>query len=452
MKNAKKVTKSDSFSFLGRQIYIPDTRNEVLNTFLCIVLSATVASMIGVILFYAYSLASMYNGNATDASLWLLGVFSDFVEIMNFSLKGDPYVFGVGASYPPIAIAILYPYALICKDVFAKYSHLDNIDVNDLTSLVAQHPEFWVAILLFFLISTLLISLLCVKIMKLDPKNAIKLTLIISFSAPFVYAIMRGNTIYFALIFTLAFLLLYRSKRVLFREVAYFCLALAGAIKLYPLFFGVFLLKDKRILASIRVAIYFSVIFFSSFTLFSGNSEGTDPFVENLHGFMSDSERLLGLRNLSLASLLYKTVYIISPSAADSAFIGYIILSVLILFFAVSTVTAIISKSDLTRAVICSAVVVLIPPISYFYILIFEIIPFMEYLKNYDILSRCKRISHGLMFLLAFFTPFIIPQIYIPYTLAVIAISSAEQFSVIKAEMLPRLFNKKHQRQRRKED
>ena len=67
------------------------------------------------------------------------------------------------------------------------------------------------------------------------------------------------------MIFLLLFLLLYKSDNAILRELGYISLVLAGLIKIYPLFFGVFLLKDKKIFASARVAVYFFSIFFLSF-------------------------------------------------------------------------------------------------------------------------------------------------------------------------------------------
>ena len=424
-------------------ITLSDGQKKLTDIFTYTILTATVASMAGVILFYAYSLASMYHGTATAPSLWLLGIFSDFVEVMNFSLKGNPYLYGAGSSYPPIAIAILYPFALICKDVFAQYSNLENIDINEMTSLVARHPEFWLALVLFFFVAMLSIVFLCTRILRLNPRDSIKVSLLVCFSAPSVYSIMRGNTIYFALVFVLLILLLYKSKNPVLREIAYISLAVAGSIKIYPLFFGVFLLKDKKIFASARVAVYFLLIFFGSFMLFSGNSEGANPFIDNLQGFMSDADRLISLKNLSLSSLVYKAVYVFSPTAASSSALGTVSLIILIAVFAVATFTAIITHSNLSRAIICASIIILIPSISYFYVLIFEVIPFLEFIRSYDEISKGKRMCYGAMFLFMMITPFMIPQVYIPYTLILVFMATSEEFGIIKNEFIPWIRSKR---------
>ena len=430
-------SKAKKFSLFDDRLTLSSGQTRVLNIFFYTMLAATVTAMIGIILFYVYSLAALYHDTEAKTSLWLLTIFSDFVEIMNFSLDDSPYLADVGSSYPPIAIMVLYPFALICKGVFAQYSAREDLDIAELTSLVVRHPQFWVAILLFFFICILSIIWLVTRKYKLDLKATLKMAIVISFSAPFIYAIMRGNTIYFALIFILIFLLLYNSDKPMLREIALICLAVAGAIKIYPLFFGVFLLKKKKIFASFRVALYFAVIFFVSFKFFSGSSGDVNPFVENLQGFMSDAERLSCFRNLSLTALLYKIVHLFSPAATESAAFGGVNLALLIILFLAATVTATVTRSNLSRAVICSAVVILIPSVSYYYVVIFEIIPFMEYLMAYDSMSKRSKLIYGIIFMLLMFTPVLLPQFFIPHALSIIFMLSYEIYKVISSEIIP---------------
>ncbi len=418
-------------------------QSRVFHIFLYTMLTATIVTLIGILLFYIYSLSAVYHGVAKGPSLWLLGIFSDFVEIMSYALKDSPYLEGVGSSYPAIAIMVLYPFALICKGVFAEYTYLGTVDINEFTSRVIVHPEFWIALLLFFAVGTLSVTFLITRIYKFDFKLSVKTVLLVIMSAPFVYAIMRGNTIYFALIFILLFLLFYKSKNPFLRELSYICLAIAGCIKIYPLFFGVFLLKDKKLFASFRVAMYFCIIFFSSFYLFSGTGGDADPFFENLNGFMGDAERLACYRNLSITALLYKIVHLFSPAATAAKAFTIVNLVILGTVFTLATVTATATKNKLSRSMICAAVVILIPPVSYYYVLVFTVIPFMEYIMSYDSLSRAKQAIYGGMFMFLMLTPLLIPQIYIPNMLIISTMAGMETVSVIKNEMLPYFKNKK---------
>ena len=416
-----------------------NTQQRIVNFFFRATLIGVFAAMLGIILYYVYAFASLSNGS--HAFDWLLGIFSDFVTIMHSSLLDSPYVTG-GASYPPLAIAILYPFALICKNVFAQYND-PTLTVDELTSKVVRHAEFWVALVLFFAICTALIIFCIVKMYRLDFKSSIKISAVIVFSAPFVYAIMRGNTIYFALVFLLFFMLLYNSPNAFWREISYICLALAGLIKIYPLFFGVFLLRNKKILASVRVALYFFIGSFLSFFIYSAGLSDFSLFINNLGSFASDSHHLLSGTNLSLTSVMCKIFEWIYPSSSSGTLFSVLNISILLVVFCISTVLAIITRSTLARSIIASAVLILIPSVSYFYVLIFAIIPFMEFIKEYDAIDKKKRILYSVLYFFIFFTLTILPKYFILHSVAVFIMFITECRDVIKQEVIPYFASRK---------
>lgn len=418
----------------SRALPLSSGQNKILNIFFYTVLGGTFLSMLGVILYYVYAYAALHSGN--HGFDWLLGIFSDFVYIMNVSLEESPYLVE-DSSYPPIAIAILYPFALICKGIFAKYAN-QVLTVDELTSRVILHAEFWVAMVLFFVVCSAIIILLVIRQYRLPPVAALKIGIITVASAPFIYAVMRGNTIYFALIFLLLFLLLCKNDNPVLRELGYICLVIAGLIKIYPLFFGVFLLCDKKIWTSIRIGIYTFALFFLSFFLFEGGIGDLMPFVENLGEFASNALRLIEGNNLSVTSVLYRIFSMFSASAADSRAFEIINLVLLVVVFAVSTVCAVYTRSDLSRHAIAAAIVILIPSVSYFYVLIFALLPFMEFLKNYDSLEAGRRRLYTVLFLVIFFSPLILSKNFILQSLAVMVMLASECIRVIKKEIFTR--------------
>lgn len=440
MTSGSKLKHTEKRGFFANSLPLSGEQNRVLNLFFYTIFAGTAIAMLGIILYYVYCFAALYNGS--DSGNWLLGIFSDFVSIMHAALADNPYALEDPASYPPTAILILYPFAWICRGVFDTYSHISNENIDELTSNVILHAEFWIAIVLFFLICIVSIWIAIVKKYRLDAKASLKVGITAMLSAPFVYAIMRGNTIYFALVFLLLFLLLYNHPRAWAREIAYICLAISGAIKIYPLFFGVFLLKDmkwRNIFAALRIAVYFAIIFLVSFYFFPAGTELFESFMGNLGGFMKETDRLLSLRNLSIVSILYKILYLISPALAASSTETVLSNILLVTIFITSTVTAIAARSDLSRSVIASAVLILVPSISYFYILIFEIIPFLEYLRAYDSLPLWKRKLYGAMFMFMFVTFLLLPQCFIPHALIVMAMLIIEQKNVVQNDIIPRI-------------
>ena len=140
-------------------------QNKLLNLLCYSVVGITLASMLGIILYYIYAFAAQSLGsNRFD---WLLSIFSDFVEIMDASLRQTPYLTN-GTSYPPLAVIVLYPFAYLCRKIFFAYSGL-GLPLNELTARVIQHPEFWIAIVSFFLFSLGTIFVIITKKYHLDP-------------------------------------------------------------------------------------------------------------------------------------------------------------------------------------------------------------------------------------------------------------------------------------------
>ncbi len=415
-------------------------KNNILNIFFVFTTVGLFVAMLGIILYYIFAFASLYNGS--DRFDWLLGIFSDFVEVMNFAIDDDPYT-TLGTSYPPLAIFILMPFALICKSVYAQYSGMV-LSVNELTSKLTISPQFWIALVIFFIVCTSSIVVLLARKFNFKGLDFIKMAAIVTFGAPFVYSVMRGNTIYFALIFLLLFLLFKDSKNAVLREISYISLAISGCMKIYPLFFGVFLLKDKKIWASIRVAIYFFSIFMLSFLLVNNGVENMSLFFGNLSGFMGEEHRLLGTNNLSISSMVYKILHLIVPSiTVGSALYTVSNSAVFLLVFALGTFASVYTKNSFSRYVIASSIVILLPSISYFYVLIFICIPFMEYIKQAESMDKKEATFYLFAFLFLFATCFILGKTFIVHALLVLAMLVLEIVKVFKNELLPRIREKK---------
>ncbi len=398
-------------------------QNNAINFFFWATLGGVFIAMLCLLALYFFD-SSYFDGQ--------LAIFSDFVEIMNVSIEDSPYILE-GSSYPPFAIIILYPFALICRNVFASYSG-QTLTVNELTSKLLGSYQFWIAICFFLIICSLAIICLVAKKYRLRGINLFKISVIILLSSPFLYAVARGNSIFIALIFVMIFLFLKDSKNPFLRELSYVCLAISGCLKIYPLFFGVFLLKDKKIFASFRVAAYFFIIFFTAFFFFEGKLNDWSEFTDNLDGFMSNESRLIGFNNLSISALLFKVIRVLFPSLTpESTAFSVFNIIVLSFTFLLSTVAAIATKNDFSRLIICSATVVLIPSISYFYVIIFTLLPFLEILlTNYQETATRK---YFYSFLFLYVSLFVLPIFFIPHSIVIIVLLISEVAKVLKNEV-----------------
>ena len=139
--------------------------------------------------------------------------------------------------------------------------------------------------------------------------------------------------------------------------------------------------------------------------MFSDGLSDISSFGDNLGDCASDNNRLLETNNLSLSSLLYKLLYFISFGDFSKFYLFNILL--IGITFVVATVSTLITQDNFSRAVICSSTIALIPSVSYFYVLSFMIIPFLEFIKNYDRIRRYKQVIYKFFFMFLFFTSFI---------------------------------------------
>lgn len=430
--NSSINVKKERGGLFARSIPFSPRQNRILNIFFYTIFGAAFVSLLGALLYYVFAYASLTSGDHSFD--WLLGIFSDFVFIMNVSIEESPYLVE-DSSYPPFAIMVLYPFALICKEAFAQYA--DSImTVDELTSAMVLHPEFWVALILFFVLCSAAVIFAVIYKFRLPPVQSIKVAIIILCSAPFVYAVMRGNTIYFAMIFLLLFLILHESKSPVAREISYICLAISGLIKIYPLFFGVFLLNKKRLWASIRVGIYAVSGFFLSFMLFERGLKDLEHFIHNLSGFSGDEVRLFAGNNMSITALIYKIFGQFTDAPQFETSYKVVNLIAILLIFVLATIFATMASSDFSRYVIACAVVVLIPSVSYFYVLIFAMLPFMEFVRHYDEFPKYKQAIYFWLFLVLLFTPLIITQFFVPHTLIMLIMFGMECASVFRRDVL----------------
>ena len=89
-------------------------------------------------------------------------------------------------------------------------------------------------------------------------------------STPFIYAIERGNCIYYSVIFLILFLLGYKSEDKKIRYLAYVCLAIATSIKMFPIMFAFLLLRDRRFAEFFWCGIICAILLVVPFVFFDG--------------------------------------------------------------------------------------------------------------------------------------------------------------------------------------
>lgn len=149
----------------------------------------------------------------------------------------------------------------------------------------------------------------------------------IVFSYGFLMAAERGNIVLIVIPLTMFFVFFYDSDNKIIRELSYVLLAMAAGLKLYPAFFGLLLIKDKKWGAAIRTVIYgvlsiiLPVIFFKERlagiitwlkVVFDFNKESMQPWIGNgCSNLLHDYQHFMGLFNLTVSDSYFGIISII---------------------------------------------------------------------------------------------------------------------------------------------
>lgn len=130
------------------------------------------------------------------------------------------------------------------------------------------------ATLLMYLLTVILIAAVLVIeiehiLRDVERRKTVITQLCILFSPGFLWIFERGNILAFSVLLVLYFLMFKDSKNVFLRETALIALAIAAGLKLYPAFYGVLLLRDKKYLAAVRTILYGLLTVFAPLMFFT---------------------------------------------------------------------------------------------------------------------------------------------------------------------------------------
>ena len=231
--------------------------------------------------------------------------FGDFFDVLNFIIGRNPYDSNASliANYPPFAYMILYPFAKLAG-------------ANGVTNLLHSTRGI-LSLSLFYCISLSCLSVLTRKLFKGQERNKrVLFTLFIMFSFPVIYLVIRANFLLITVIFVLFFINYYKSENKILKELAILALALAVATKLYPVFFVILLLRERRFLDCLKTAFYFVILFILPFLFFKGGMDNISYFFNDLIDFTRYSNsRIRDVSIDNVVRILFELVGIKNTSA-----------------------------------------------------------------------------------------------------------------------------------------
>lgn len=195
--------------------------------------------------------------------------FSDFFSPIlkdRLTTYGEPYF----SNYPPLAnlISIFFK-RFTDKTVYSEFQ-------GDLGLSMMFIMFMMVCFLLLYKISRLYLN---------QGENMVNIAVIMVtlFSGPFLFLYNRANNILLVLVLVMYFIKYYESENKVLKELALIALAVAAAIKVYPVVFGILLLKKDNIKVCVRAVLYGLAFFFVPFLFYNGIGT-VGEFFSNLFG------------------------------------------------------------------------------------------------------------------------------------------------------------------------
>lgn len=248
----------------------------------------------------------------------------------------------------------------------------------------------------YMLITGMTIILLWELFKSFQAGNKFENTLLsagILLSGPIIFTFERGNIISIAFLFLLLFMRFYDSDKKYMRMLAYVSLALSASLKLYPAFFGILVLSKKRYKEAgilIILGITFFILPFFAF-------DGIQSFNDMLNGmFLATSDQLaLGLgSNYSFNNLISIFGRVCNINVNNLS----VITTIFPIMFCI--LTYILTSKQWQKIFILSLACVWIPKVSYQYLLILFIIPFLFYLKEEMDNTSYHNYLYGILFII----------------------------------------------------
>lgn len=216
------------------------------------------------------------NGNTQDGLLfqnlhltaYSTDSFMDFFNSIQYGRK--PYTAGV--IYPPL-INLIYaifgmgiPDSVKAQGTLAYRTSLQGI----------------VALVLFYVVAVLLYIVAWKGDSRFTNKEKIFLITATFFTLPFIFAVERGNSLLWCVPLTMLFVNNYNKKEKRKRILAIVALALAASMKMYPAFFGILLVREKKWKEALTAVVVGAITMFAPFLLMEKGNRSPLLWLSNI--------------------------------------------------------------------------------------------------------------------------------------------------------------------------
>lgn len=307
------------------------------------------------------------NGNTISNLLFNKDdIFMDFFNSV-VDCSEDAYA-GEGVIYPPLTV-LFYK---LCSLFF------------DTASMKADEIRSTSLGMLMFVLITLICYLFLAKLLY-KYKNGSKFERLIFLASvllsfPMVYLIERGNILILVVVLLLYYIYGYDSEKAFVRHTSYICLAICVAIKIYPVVFGLLLLKKKNNLKNILWCIFYGVLFFFVPFLFVGGFSQLFVLINNiLYTSSMFGSKGYGYKvNITNTFELFGEIFNrgrLFETAGNVVLLLTVVIGLLLILFANF-------KEQWKLYAVISLILVLVPGFSYIYSIVYMIIPLLYFLNE----------------------------------------------------------------------
>ena len=296
-------------------------------------------------------------------------VFMDFFNSV-VDCSGDAYGES-GVIYPPLVV-LFYKFC-------SMFFNIDSMKASE----VRETSLGMIIFVCFTIVSYILFAKLIYKYKNGSFANKSLFAFFKLFSFPMIYLIERGNIIVLVLPLLLYFVNEYDSDVKYKRHLAYICLAISVAIKIYPVFFGLLLLKKKKNFKNILLCIFYGAVFFFVPFIFVGGFSQLGVLIHNIlytssmFGSKGFGFKVSISNTFSLFGHVFNHVRLF-----ETAGTMFLIITVLAGLFLI-----LFNKwnEDWKIYAVISLIIILVPGFSYIYSVAYMIIPLLFFLNKKEI-------------------------------------------------------------------
>ncbi len=200
--------------------------------------------------------------------------FMDHFNNLKYISERDPYHCSylslAEKIYPPIAYLILYPFSKLfpyANGGLPVHARMDQLSIVSLVLLLAFLSIIFAAF---------------IYELKKGSKTTRWLTVFsLLLSGIFLFSIERANIVILSAILLACFFLFDRSSNNAFQEIALIALALAINLKVYPIFFTLIFLYQRRYRELLRISIYTILLFILPFLFFKNGFSNISQLINN---------------------------------------------------------------------------------------------------------------------------------------------------------------------------